>query len=94
MDQAASVSVRKPEIESVLVTLPQKREIAVFAAAIGSVLPDIGADSGDGKLIVAADEIDDESEVLQNGTALVEPVKMRRSRGTVIAGEVEEKGHV
>ncbi|KAH0926940.1 hypothetical protein HID58_019196 [Brassica napus] len=94
VDQAASISVRKPEIESVLVTLPQKREIAVFAAAIGSVLPDIGADSGDGKLIVAADEIDDESEVLQNGTALVEPVKMRRSRGAVIAGEVEEEGHV
>ncbi|KAH0880370.1 LOW QUALITY PROTEIN: hypothetical protein HID58_067764 [Brassica napus] len=91
VEQAASVSVRKPEIESVLVTLPQKREITVFAAAIGSVLPDIRADSGDGKLIVAADEIDDESE---NGTALVEPVKMRRSRGTVIAGEVEEKGHV
>ncbi|WZY95085.1 hypothetical protein YC2023_067414 [Brassica napus] len=64
VDQAASISVRKPEIESVLVTLPQKYEIAVFAAAIGSVLPDIGADSGDGKLIVAADEIDDESEVL------------------------------
>ena len=64
VEQAASVSVRKPEIESVLVTLPQKREITVFAAAIGSVLPDIRADSGDGKLIVAADEIDDESEVL------------------------------
>ncbi|KAH0843444.1 hypothetical protein HID58_092029 [Brassica napus] len=56
VDQAASISVRKPEIESVLVTLPQKYEIAVFAAAIGSVLPDIGADSGDGKLIVAADD--------------------------------------
>lgn len=73
---AASVSVRKPnvEIESVLVALPQEREIA---AAIGGVLPDIGEDSGDGKLVVEADEVDDESDVFQNSTALVEPAEVR-----------------
>ena len=72
---AASVSLREPdiEIESVLVALPQKREIA---AEIGSFFPDIGADSGDGKL-VAADEVNDESDVLQDSTALVEPAEMR-----------------
>lgn len=73
---ASSVSVRKPnvEIESVLVALPPEREIA---AAIGGVLPDIGEDSGDGKLVVEADEVDDESDVFQNSTALVEPAEVR-----------------
>lgn len=95
--EQTSITVRKPniEIKSVLVPLLQKHEITVLPTEIigGRVLPDIRTDSSDGKLI-AANEIDDESDVLQNSTALIEPVKMRRSRGTVIAGEMEKKRHV